>query len=82
MKNLTSSELAITQKALKAMINKELKRPMIDFEELEVMVAAMGKIDHNRRLAWNDEKFGDYEEMAAHMLKAEQDEFGPDDIPF
>lgn len=78
MEQLSASELAMAQKALKILINKELKKPMINFENMEIMVSAMAKIDNNRRATWNHEKFGHCEDMANEALSA----MNPDDIPF
>ena len=78
MEQLSARQLAMAQKALKYLINKELKKPMINFENIEIMVSAMAKIDNNRRATWNKEEFGHYEDMANEALSA----MDPDDIPF
>lgn len=72
---LSYDELQTIQNVMVEKIQDEVKKPDADFSIIAVWSEVTAKIDAQRRFQWNDEKFGVYEEIAAHV-------FASDDIPF
>lgn len=75
---MESEQLQELQDNLKDFIKNELDKPMIDFKTVLDTVKLLKKVDNDRRVAWNDEKFGAYDKIADEAFNL----INSDDIPF
>jgi hypothetical protein len=67
---MVSDDLAKAQEVIETILTNELKLPLKNFTLIKKYLAVLQDIDNKRRLSWNEEKFGVYEELDT------------DDIPF
>lgn len=74
---ITSKDLQQCQKTLENIAKSEIDSPMTDMRKLKRLLTVIDEVDSLRRETWNDEKFGDSQELADNML-----EICSDDIPF
>lgn len=78
---LNSTELQIIHTLLDAKMRRAISKPACDYDEVVALARLTKRIDKARRIAWNKEKFGIYEEIANQVFPINKD-FTSDDIPF
>jgi hypothetical protein len=75
---LTSTDLQECQRVLEILTKAEIDQPMIDFKKIQRLMRIIKDVDEQRRILWNEEKFGYAEQIVDETLSTITD----DDIPF
>jgi hypothetical protein len=75
---MTSTDLGQTQETLTTVLKLEMDKPMIDFTKVRRLLKVIQDIDSQRRILWNEEKFGYTDNIVAGITKA----ITVDDISF
>lgn len=75
--NLTSNKLKETQLTLEQLVKIEIDKPNTNYAKVNRLTKVIQEIDILRRETWNNETFGEYEEIVDNALS-----FCSDDIPF
>ena len=83
--NLNSKELKELQNLIDDKIENLVNSPENKYEEIHQFLYLAGKIDTERRVKWNEEKFGVCDKIADECLTALEESscnYTADDIPF
>lgn len=75
--NLTSNKLKETQLTLEQLVKIEIDKPNTNYAKVNRLTKVIQEIDILRQETWNNETFGEYEEIVDNALS-----FCSDDIPF
>ena len=77
--NISSKDLQVTQTTLETMLKNEIDNPMTNYAKVNRLTKLIKEVDTLRRETWNNEKFGQYDNIADMYIS---NDFNSDDIPF